>query len=303
MPAAIRPIPRPPRARLGARRRRAHRGQRAVRGAGRAAVGAVARAGRRAELPEPWTPPPGGPPDRIRALLGLPATTPICLFWGRLGPTSGSTRWRRPILLVPDAVLVVMGFGRGWDAQRRARRRPALRRPASHDSGGPPRRARVMDRLGRRRDGHAAAALVQPALHDPEQVPRGARCRHADRARPGPADDGRDPRARGGRAGRRVHGARRRSPRRSARSSSCRSPNGRRGATGLSPLVATATAGRSPPRRTSPSCGRSIRPRRVARRAGGSAPRCAPTCVTSRPTRGPGDPGALGAPDRRARLR
>ena len=66
--------------------------------------------------PEPWTPPPGGPPDRIRALLGLPATTPICLFWGRLGPYVGLDEMAEAILLVPDAVLVVMGFGRGWDA-------------------------------------------------------------------------------------------------------------------------------------------------------------------------------------------
>ena len=65
--------------------------------------------------PEPWTPAPGGPPDRIRTLLGLPPTTSICLFWGRLGPYVGLDEMAEAVLLVPDAVLVVMGFGRGWD--------------------------------------------------------------------------------------------------------------------------------------------------------------------------------------------
>ena len=66
--------------------------------------------------PEPWTPAPGGPPDRIRTLLELPLTTQICLFWGRLGPYVGLDEMAEAVLLVPDAVLVVMGFGRGWDA-------------------------------------------------------------------------------------------------------------------------------------------------------------------------------------------
>ena len=66
--------------------------------------------------PEPWTPAPGGPPDRIRTLLELPPTTQICLFWGRLGPYVGLDEMAEAVLLVPDAVLVVMGFGRGWDA-------------------------------------------------------------------------------------------------------------------------------------------------------------------------------------------
>ena len=65
--------------------------------------------------PEPWTPPEGGPPDRIRERLGLSSTTRICLFWGRLGPYVGLDEMAESILLVPDAVLVVLGFGRGWD--------------------------------------------------------------------------------------------------------------------------------------------------------------------------------------------
>jgi glycosyltransferase involved in cell wall biosynthesis len=66
--------------------------------------------------PAPWSPPAGGRPDRIRELLGLAPTTRICLFWGRLGPYVGLDEMAEAVLLVPDAVLVVMGFGRGWEA-------------------------------------------------------------------------------------------------------------------------------------------------------------------------------------------
>ena len=66
--------------------------------------------------PEPWTPEPGAPPDRIRETLGLPTETRICLFWGRLGPYVGLDEMAEAVLLVPNAVLVVLGFGRGWDA-------------------------------------------------------------------------------------------------------------------------------------------------------------------------------------------
>ena len=66
--------------------------------------------------PEPWSPPAGAPPDRIREVLGLPPATPVCLFWGRLGPFVGLDEMAEAVLLVPEAVLVVMGFGRGWEA-------------------------------------------------------------------------------------------------------------------------------------------------------------------------------------------
>ena len=66
--------------------------------------------------PEPWDPAPGTPPaDRIRAVTGLPPTTRICLFWGRLGPYVGLDQAAEAVLQVPDTALVVMGFGRGWD--------------------------------------------------------------------------------------------------------------------------------------------------------------------------------------------
>ncbi len=64
--------------------------------------------------PEPWTP-PEPPPDLVRAATGLPVTTRICLFWGRLGPYVGLDQAAEAILLVPDTALVLLGFGRGWD--------------------------------------------------------------------------------------------------------------------------------------------------------------------------------------------
>jgi glycosyltransferase involved in cell wall biosynthesis len=66
--------------------------------------------------PEPWAPPPGEPPaDRIRAATGLPPSTRICLFWGRLGPYVGLDQAAEAVLQVPDTALVLLGFGRGWE--------------------------------------------------------------------------------------------------------------------------------------------------------------------------------------------
>jgi len=64
--------------------------------------------------PEPWTP-PAVAPDLIRAELGLAADVPICLFWGRLGPNMGLVEAAEAVLTLPTAVMVVLGFGRGWD--------------------------------------------------------------------------------------------------------------------------------------------------------------------------------------------
>ncbi len=66
--------------------------------------------------PEPWTPPAGPRPDLIRQATGLPASTRICLFWGRLGPYVGLDQAAEAVLQVPDTALVLLGFGRGWDA-------------------------------------------------------------------------------------------------------------------------------------------------------------------------------------------
>jgi glycosyltransferase involved in cell wall biosynthesis len=66
--------------------------------------------------PEPWTPPPGPRPDLIRAATGLPPSTRICLFWGRLGPYVGLDQAAEAVLQVPDTALVLLGFGRGWEA-------------------------------------------------------------------------------------------------------------------------------------------------------------------------------------------
>lgn len=69
--------------------------------------------------PEPWDPPPARP-DLIRSALGLPATTRIVLFQGRLGPDLGIPESEEAVLEVPDAVLVLLGFGR-WYERSRAR--------------------------------------------------------------------------------------------------------------------------------------------------------------------------------------
>jgi glycosyltransferase involved in cell wall biosynthesis len=69
-----------------------------------------------ANYPEPWVPPAGPAPDRVRGALGLPPTTRVCLFWGRIGPNLGLDEAARAVLDVDDAVLVVLGFGRGWAA-------------------------------------------------------------------------------------------------------------------------------------------------------------------------------------------
>jgi glycosyltransferase involved in cell wall biosynthesis len=66
--------------------------------------------------PEPYSPPPGPRPDLIRAATGLPASTRICLFWGRLGPYVGLDQAAEAVLQVPDTALVLLGFGRGWAA-------------------------------------------------------------------------------------------------------------------------------------------------------------------------------------------
>jgi glycosyltransferase involved in cell wall biosynthesis len=64
--------------------------------------------------PEPWQR-PASPPDHLRAALGLDAAQRICLFWGRLGPNLGIDEAAGAVLLVPDAVMVSLGFGRGWE--------------------------------------------------------------------------------------------------------------------------------------------------------------------------------------------
>lgn len=65
--------------------------------------------------PEPWSPPPIAP-DLIRDALGLSSDVRICLFWGRLGPNLGLVETAEAVLTVPSAAMVVLGFGRGWDA-------------------------------------------------------------------------------------------------------------------------------------------------------------------------------------------
>ena len=60
--------------------------------------------------PDRWDP-PDPRPDRFRALLGLPAGTAIVLYQGLLMRDRGIETTMDAILQVPDAVLVLMGFG------------------------------------------------------------------------------------------------------------------------------------------------------------------------------------------------
>lgn len=61
-------------------------------------------------------------PDLIRAELRLPPEIRIVAFQGRLGPNLGLDEAAEAILLVPDAALVLIGFGR-WSARSAARDR------------------------------------------------------------------------------------------------------------------------------------------------------------------------------------
>jgi glycosyltransferase involved in cell wall biosynthesis len=70
--------------------------------------------------PEPGVVGDGPPPDLVRRTLGLPATTRIVEFQGRLGPNLGLDEAAEACLLVADAALVLVGFGR-WTDRSRAR--------------------------------------------------------------------------------------------------------------------------------------------------------------------------------------
>ncbi len=71
-----------------------------------------------ANLPEPWVAPDpaASRPDHLRAAAGLPASTRIVLFQGRLGRGLGLDEAAEAALLVPDAALILLGFGRGMAA-------------------------------------------------------------------------------------------------------------------------------------------------------------------------------------------
>lgn len=58
--------------------------------------------------------------DLVRTTLGLPASTRIIEFQGRLGPNLGLDEAAEAVLRVPDAVLVLIGFGR-WTERSLAR--------------------------------------------------------------------------------------------------------------------------------------------------------------------------------------
>ena len=70
--------------------------------------------------PEPRPPQPAADsgPDLIRAELGIPSAMRIVLFQGRLGPRLGLDAAAEGVLLVRDAALVLLGFGRGFERER-----------------------------------------------------------------------------------------------------------------------------------------------------------------------------------------
>lgn len=67
-----------------------------------------------ANVPEP--PPAGGGGDLIRLATGLPPATRVVLFQGRLGPGLGLDEAAEAVLRIPEAALVLLGFGRGMAA-------------------------------------------------------------------------------------------------------------------------------------------------------------------------------------------
>ena len=86
--------------------------------------------------PEVGGPPPGPRPPgsghldratagvRLRDQADLPASTRIVLFQGRLGPRLGLDEAAEAVLLVPDAALVLLGFGRGFEREQARDRDP-----------------------------------------------------------------------------------------------------------------------------------------------------------------------------------
>jgi glycosyltransferase involved in cell wall biosynthesis len=64
--------------------------------------------------PARWTP-PDPPPDLLREATGLPAATRVVLYQGQLISARGIEQAMEAILLVPDAVLVLLGYGTWFD--------------------------------------------------------------------------------------------------------------------------------------------------------------------------------------------
>ncbi len=73
--------------------------------------------------PERWVPPDPGP-DLIRERLGLARATPVVLYQGNLMTERGIEQAMDAILDVPDAVLVLMGYGGSRDEYAATAARP-----------------------------------------------------------------------------------------------------------------------------------------------------------------------------------
>lgn len=63
-------------------------------------------------------------PGPLRRELGLGADVPIVLFQGRIGPLRGLDEAAEAVLELPRAVLVLLGFGQGYERERTRDREP-----------------------------------------------------------------------------------------------------------------------------------------------------------------------------------
>ncbi|MEZ4597379.1 MAG: glycosyltransferase [Chloroflexota bacterium] len=95
--------------------------------------------------PDRWEPPVPRP-DRIRELLGLPASTRIVLYQGLLVVDRGIEQAMEAIREVPDAVLVLMGFGNLEAHYRALSAEPGMRRRAHVIDAVPPQSLSVLSR-------------------------------------------------------------------------------------------------------------------------------------------------------------
>jgi glycosyltransferase involved in cell wall biosynthesis len=79
-------------------------------------------------IPEPPDPAlVDDPPDLLRNAAGLDPATRVVVFQGRTGPGLGLEAAAEAIIRVPDAALVLLGFGRGMTASRKRDRDPRYR--------------------------------------------------------------------------------------------------------------------------------------------------------------------------------
>ena len=134
---------------------------------------------------------PASPSRRFHEVLGLAPETRVVLYQGGFSRDRGIEQLIEAIPSVPDAVLVLLGYGNlQAELERRAADRDAGRARPDPARGAAGRAARLGRSRGRRRDADPALD-AQPPAHDAQQAVRGdGRGRAGGRERP--AGDGRD---------------------------------------------------------------------------------------------------------------